>query len=138
MSDPYRRLEGASDPEELIERVDNGEVSGTNKPLAGPFSQSFHTAIKAVDRPGAAPLPRAVKTGWGQMTPSATWLRASYAVPVVVVFTLIVTTCASIIGIITGAVQGYFGGWTDLLFQRFQKFSVRSRRFTSSSFSLRF
>ncbi|MEL6701558.1 MAG: ABC transporter permease subunit, partial [Pseudomonadota bacterium] len=26
---------------------------------------------------------------------------------------------ASVIGIIAGAIQGYFGGWTDLLFQRF-------------------
>ena len=36
-----------------------------------------------------------------------------------VAFALIVTTVASIIGIIAGAIQGYFGGWTDLLFQRF-------------------
>ena len=28
------------------------------------------------------------------------------------------TLCASIIGIAAGAVQGYFGGWTDLIFQR--------------------
>ena len=38
-----------------------------------------------------------------------------------VAFALIVTTVASIIGIIAGAIQGYFGGWTDLLFQRFSK-----------------
>src|SRR5690606_5633250 len=29
------------------------------------------------------------------------------------------TILSSIIGIAAGAVQGYFGGWTDLLFQRF-------------------
>ncbi|MEL0286562.1 MAG: ABC transporter permease subunit, partial [Paracoccaceae bacterium] len=36
-----------------------------------------------------------------------------------IVFTIIVTTLSSIIGIIAGAVQGFFGGLTDLLFQRF-------------------
>ena len=35
-----------------------------------------------------------------------------------IVFTLIVTAAASVIGIIAGAVQGYFGGWIDLVFQR--------------------
>ncbi|WP_237072677.1 ABC transporter permease [Pseudaestuariivita rosea] len=35
-----------------------------------------------------------------------------------VLFALIVTTCASILGIIAGAVQGYFGGVLDLTFQR--------------------
>ena len=35
-----------------------------------------------------------------------------------VVFTLIVTGAASIIGILAGAVQGFFGGWLDLIFQR--------------------
>ncbi|MEL6607773.1 MAG: ABC transporter permease [Pseudomonadota bacterium] len=36
-----------------------------------------------------------------------------------IIYTLIVTSVASVIGIIAGAIQGYFGGWTDLLFQRF-------------------
>ncbi len=35
-----------------------------------------------------------------------------------IIFTLIVTGAASLIGIIAGAVQGFFGGWTDLIFQR--------------------
>ena len=34
-------------------------------------------------------------------------------------FGLILTIVSSIIGIAAGAVQGYFGGWTDLLMQRF-------------------
>ena len=34
-------------------------------------------------------------------------------------FTIIVTTLSSIIGILAGAIQGFFGGLTDLLFQRF-------------------
>jgi len=36
-----------------------------------------------------------------------------------VTFGLILALFSSIIGVAAGAVQGYFGGWTDLLFQRF-------------------
>jgi len=36
-----------------------------------------------------------------------------------VLFGLILAAASSVIGIAAGAVQGYFGGWTDLLFQRF-------------------
>jgi len=36
-----------------------------------------------------------------------------------VLFGLVLTIVSSIIGVAAGAVQGYFGGWTDLLFQRF-------------------
>ncbi len=44
--------------------------------------------------------------------------RVLYGFRLSILFTLIVTVCASIIGIIAGAVQGYFGGWLDLIFQR--------------------
>jgi hypothetical protein len=36
-----------------------------------------------------------------------------------VLFGLTLTIVSSIIGIAAGGVQGYFGGWVDLLFQRF-------------------
>jgi microcin C transport system permease protein len=36
-----------------------------------------------------------------------------------VLFGLTLTALSSVIGVAAGAVQGYFGGWTDLLFQRF-------------------
>ena len=36
-----------------------------------------------------------------------------------VLFGLTLTIFSSIIGVLAGALQGYFGGWTDLLFQRF-------------------
>ncbi len=45
--------------------------------------------------------------------------RVIYGFRLSILFTLIVTISASIIGIVAGAVQGYFGGKTDLLFQRF-------------------
>nr|WP_281494209.1 ABC transporter permease [Jannaschia sp. S6380] len=44
--------------------------------------------------------------------------RVIYGFRLSVAFALITTFFASIIGIAAGAVQGYFGGWTDLLLQR--------------------
>jgi microcin C transport system permease protein len=45
--------------------------------------------------------------------------RMIYGFRISVLFGLILTAVSSVIGIAAGAVQGYFGGWTDLLFQRF-------------------
>jgi microcin C transport system permease protein len=45
--------------------------------------------------------------------------RMIYGFRVSVLFGLILTLVSSVIGVAAGAVQGYFGGWTDLLFQRF-------------------
>lgn len=44
--------------------------------------------------------------------------RVIYGFRLSVFFALTVTACASVIGIVAGAIQGYFGGWTDLVFQR--------------------
>jgi microcin C transport system permease protein len=44
--------------------------------------------------------------------------RLIYGFRISVLFGLILTIISSVIGIAAGAVQGYFGGWTDLLFQR--------------------
>jgi len=45
--------------------------------------------------------------------------RLIYGFRVSVLFGLVLTIISSVIGVAAGAVQGYFGGWTDLLFQRF-------------------
>jgi microcin C transport system permease protein len=45
--------------------------------------------------------------------------RLLYGFRISVLFGLTLTFFSSIIGVVAGAVQGYFGGWTDLLFQRF-------------------
>jgi len=44
--------------------------------------------------------------------------RVIYGFRLSILFTLIVTVVASLLGIAAGAVQGYFGGRTDLVFQR--------------------
>jgi microcin C transport system permease protein len=45
--------------------------------------------------------------------------RLIYGFRISVLFGLTLTLISSIVGIAAGAVQGYFGGWVDLLFQRF-------------------
>jgi microcin C transport system permease protein len=45
--------------------------------------------------------------------------RLIYGFRISVLFGLTLTIISSIVGVVAGAVQGYFGGWVDLLFQRF-------------------
>ncbi len=45
--------------------------------------------------------------------------RLIYGFRISVLFGLTLTFCSSLVGVAAGAVQGYFGGLTDLLFQRF-------------------
>lgn len=45
--------------------------------------------------------------------------RVIYGFRISVLFALIVTFFSSVVGIVAGAVQGFFGGWIDLFFQRF-------------------
>ncbi len=45
--------------------------------------------------------------------------RLLYGFRISVLFGLVLTLLSSLIGVVAGAVQGYFGGWVDLLFQRF-------------------
>ena len=44
--------------------------------------------------------------------------RLLYGFRISVLFGLVLTIISSFIGVIAGAIQGYFGGWTDLIFQR--------------------
>lgn len=45
--------------------------------------------------------------------------RLIYGFRISVLFGLCLTIISSIIGVAAGGIQGYFGGWTDLIFQRF-------------------
>jgi microcin C transport system permease protein len=44
--------------------------------------------------------------------------RVIYGFRLSVFFALIVTAVSAVIGVIAGALQGFFGGWVDLIFQR--------------------
>ncbi|MEQ3671840.1 ABC transporter permease [Pseudophaeobacter sp.] len=72
-----------------------------------------------VDRPGAAPLPPNGQNLLGTDDAKRDVLaRVIHGFRLSIVFTLMVTGAATVIGILAGAVQGYFGGWLDLVFQR--------------------
>ncbi|MCO5063669.1 MAG: ABC transporter permease [Rhizobiaceae bacterium] len=45
--------------------------------------------------------------------------RVIYGFRISVLFGLLLTIGSALIGVSAGAIQGYFGGWTDLIFQRF-------------------
>ena len=108
------------EPEDILQEVADGSFAGdgfhrgwTIWPL---IPYSFDTPV---DRPGAAPLPPNSQNWLGTDDRKRDVLaRVIYGFRLSIVFTLIVTVCASLIGIFAGAVQGYFGGWVDLIFQR--------------------
>ena len=78
---------------------------------------SFDTSV---DIPGAAPLPPSKSNILGTDDVKRDVLaRVIYGFRISIMFTLLVTIASSLLGILAGAVQGYFGGRTDLLFQRF-------------------
>ncbi|HAR52566.1 MULTISPECIES: ABC transporter permease [Roseovarius] len=108
------------DPEGVIEDAQDGEVAGeaiekgwTLWPI---IPYSYDTAV---DRPGAAPLPPNGENWLGtDDTKRDVMARVIYGFRLSVLFTLIVTALSTVIGVLAGAVQGYFGGWVDLVFQR--------------------
>jgi microcin C transport system permease protein len=44
--------------------------------------------------------------------------RLIYGFRISVLFGLVLTVLSSVVGVVAGAVQGYFGGWVDLVLQR--------------------
>ncbi|SDI74670.1 ABC transporter permease [Lutimaribacter saemankumensis] len=108
------------EPEDLIEDAQDGVIDGSEIAkgwaLWPPLPYSYDTTV---DRPGAAPLPPNDQNLLGtDDTKRDVLARVIYGFRLSILFTLIVTTLASIIGIIAGALQGFFGGWLDLIFQR--------------------
>lgn len=108
------------DPEGILEQIGAGtyQAEGFHKGWAlwPIIPYSYRTTV---DRPGAAPLPPGGKNLLGtDDTKRDVLARVIYGFRLSILFTLVVTAAASVVGIIAGAVQGYFGGWLDLIFQR--------------------
>lgn len=108
------------EPEDVLEQVAAGAFQDQDFEqgwtLWPPIPYSFDTPV---DRPGAAPLPPNGQNWLGTDDRKRDVLaRIIYGFRLSIMFTLIVTTIASVVGVIAGAVQGYFGGWVDLIFQR--------------------
>ena len=108
------------DPEGYYEDAQDGVIEGETIergwsiwPL---IPYSYDTAV---DRPGAAPLPPNGQNWLGtDGTKRDVLARVIHGFRLSIAFTLLVTGASAVIGIIAGAVQGYFGGWVDLIFQR--------------------
>jgi len=108
------------DPEGTVADAADGEAGGeavaAGWALWPLIPYSFDTPV---DRPGAAPLPPNGQNWLGtDGTKRDVAARVIHGFRLSVLFTLIVTALSSAIGILAGAVQGYFGGRTDLIFQR--------------------
>ncbi|MCC5972619.1 MAG: ABC transporter permease [Rubellimicrobium sp.] len=113
-------IECYDDPEGLIEQARAGTIIDDEFyrgwMLWPPIPFSYNTIV---DIPGAAPSPPSSVNWLGtDDTKRDVLARVIYGFRLSVFFAIIVVTCSSIIGVIAGAVQGFLGGKTDLVFQR--------------------
>jgi microcin C transport system permease protein len=81
---------------------------------------SYDTVIYGLNVPSPAPPSRQNWLGTDDQARDVT-ARVIYGFRVSILFAFILTFFSSIVGIAAGAVQGYFGGRVDLLFQRFME-----------------
>ena len=108
------------DPEGVVNAIEAGTFEGEDFSKGWMFWPVIPYAYDTtVDRPGAAPLaPNGENLLGTDDTKRDVLARVIYGFRLSILFTLIVTSLASVIGIAAGALQGYFGGWVDLIFQR--------------------
>ncbi|MFA5581023.1 MAG: ABC transporter permease [Paracoccaceae bacterium] len=108
------------DPEGVMAEAETGMVAGEaiekGWMLWPPVRYSFRTIS---DVRGVAPGP----PGQGHYlgtddTKRDVLARVIYGFRLSILFTLIVTVATTVVGVAAGAVQGYFGGLVDLIFQR--------------------
>lgn len=85
-----------------------------------PIPFSYDTVNYDLARPSPAPPSRQNLLGTDDQARDVL-ARVIYGFRVSILFAFILTFFSSIVGIAAGAVQGYFGGWVDLSFQRFME-----------------
>jgi microcin C transport system permease protein len=79
---------------------------------------SYDTVVESEQRTSLLPPSLAHPLGTDDQSRDVL-ARVIYGFRISVLFGLALTILSSIVGITAGAVQGYFGGWVDLSFQRF-------------------
>ena len=82
-----------------------------------PVRFSYDTNNKDLEIPAPAPPSRENLLGTDDQQRDV-FARLLYGFRISVLFGLTLTILSSVIGVIAGAVQGYFGGWVDLFLQR--------------------
>lgn len=95
-----------------------GQIAENGWMLWPPIRFSYATVNFDLGRPTPAP-PTAVNWLGTDDQGRDVLARLIYGFRVSVLFGLALTLSASAIGVAAGAVQGYLGGWVDLVFQRF-------------------
>jgi microcin C transport system permease protein len=82
-----------------------------------PIPFNYRTAVR--DLPGPAPTPPD-GINWLGTDDNArdVMARVIYGFRISVLFGLFLTVISTIVGVLAGAVQGFYGGWVDLFFQR--------------------
>ncbi len=88
--------------------------------LFPPIPYNHRTIIGDLDSP--APSAPDSKNIWGTDEQAHDlFARVLYGFRISVLFGFSLTIASAIIGVAAGAVQGYYGGWLDLIFQRFME-----------------
>ena len=83
-----------------------------------PIPYHYRTHVKNLPSPAPSPPSADNWLGTDDQARDVT-ARLIYGFRISVLFGLILTLVSTVFGVVAGAVQGYFGGWTDLIFQRF-------------------
>ena len=113
------REECWDEPEEMIKAVDDGTSDVAKADQGWMIWPPIPYYYKTINNVGQAPSAPDANHWLGTDNTSRDVLaRVIYGFRISILFTLIVTVIASTIGIAAGAIQGYFGGRTDLIFQR--------------------
>jgi microcin C transport system permease protein len=109
------------DPEAVIADAEDGVVAGNAIEKGWAVWPLIPYAFDTIsDVRGVAPSPPGKQHYLGtDDTKRDVVARIIYGFRLSILFTIVVTVCTSLVGISAGAVQGYFGGWIDLMFQRF-------------------
>ncbi|MCE7937600.1 ABC transporter permease [bacterium] len=86
-----------------------------------PVRYSYDTYKKDLPPGVGAPSPPTAFDNWLGTDDQArdVLARAIYGFRMSVLFALVLTALSAVVGVAAGAVQGYFGGWVDLVMQRF-------------------
>jgi microcin C transport system permease protein len=113
------RPECWDDPEGVTAAAKTGEVAGEPVQRGWMLWPPIRYHYRTVNNVGTAPSAPDAKHWLGtDDTARDVAARVIYGFRTSILFTLIVTGVSSVFGIAAGAVQGYFGGRTDLIFQR--------------------
>lgn len=83
-----------------------------------PIPFGYRTAVANLSGPAPTP-PDGINWLGTDENARDVMARVIYGFRISVLFGLILTITSTVIGVVMGAIQGFYGGWTDLLFQRF-------------------